>query len=275
MLGATTASGPIKALVSVTYLLMVSVNVAANTLPLNGTRTGDVSDAYPNLFAPAGFAFSIWSLIYLLLGAHVLYQLGLFHTSTETGDRGALLRKVGIYFSISSLGNTAWVFAWHFDVIELSVVLIVLILVCLALITRTVRDANPTRREKLLVGVPFSVYFGWTTVATVANVTVLLVSLNWDGFGLGDSTWAIVVLLLAMVIGTATMLANRDITYGLVLIWAYAGILVKHTSVDGFDGRYPYVIAAVIFCLAVYVGAAVMILARRRAVPERPTVSSA
>jgi len=215
MLGARTASAPMKALVALTYLLMVSVNIAANTLPLNATRTGDVSDAYPNLFAPAGFAFSIWSLIYLLLGVHVLYQVGLFHTSTATSHRGTLLGKVGLYFSISSLANTAWVFAWHYDVIELSVVLIVVILVCLALITRMVRDANPTRREELFVGVPFSVYFGWTTVATVANVTVLLVSLNWDGFGLADSTWAIIVLLLAMVIGTATMLANRDIVYGL------------------------------------------------------------
>lgn len=183
----------------------------------------------------------------------------------------ALLDKVGLYFSISSLAN----FAWHYDVIALSVLLIVVILVCLAVITRMVAAEDPTTREKLFVGVPFSVYFGWTTVATVANVTVLLVSLNWDGFGLADSTWAIFVLLLAMVIGTAAMLANRDIVYGLVLMWAYVGILVKHTSADGFDGRYSYVIATVILCLAVYVGAAMVIISRRRAVPRRPAVSSA
>jgi hypothetical protein len=268
---ATTARGPIKALVTVTYLLMVTVNILANALPLNGTRTGDVSDAYPNLFAPVGLTFSIWSVIYLLLGLHVLYQLGLFHTSPPGSDRAAMLDKVGLYFSISSLANTAWVFAWHYDVIALSVVLIVVILVCLAVITQMVLAANPTRREKLLVGVPFSVYFGWTTVATVANITVLLVSLNWDGFGLADSTWAIIIILLvAMAIGTTTILRNRDIAYGLVLLWAYTGILIKHTSTDGFDGMYPRVIATVIACLVVYVAAAAVILVRRRAEPARP-----
>src|SRR5512139_119777 len=103
----TTARRSVAALVAVTYVLMVTVNVLANTLPINGVRTGDVSDAYPNLFAPAGLTFSIWSLIYLLLGLHVLYQLGLFRAGEPATDRSALLNKVGLYFSISSLANAA------------------------------------------------------------------------------------------------------------------------------------------------------------------------
>ncbi|MEO3760655.1 tryptophan-rich sensory protein [Mycobacterium sp. B14F4] len=265
---ATTAVRPITALVAVTYLSMVAVNIAANTLPINGIRTGDVSDAYPNLFAPAGYAFSIWSVIYLLLGLHVLYQFGLFRGGPSTSDRAALLDKVGVYFSISSLANVAWVFAWHYDAIALSVVLIVVILVCLALITRMVVAAGLTRREKLFVGVPFSVYFGWITVATVANVTVFLVSVGWDGFGLAESTWTVVVLFAAAAIGTMTMLRNRDVAYGVVLLWAYTGILVKHLSADGFDGGYPRVVTTVIACLAIFLAAVAVLLFRRRSEPS-------
>jgi hypothetical protein len=169
-----------------------------------------------------------------------------------------------VLFSISSVANTAWVFAWHYGLIPLSAVLIVAILVCLILITNSLWAANLTARERWLVGVPFSVYFGWTTVATVANITVLLVYLNWDGFGLADSTWAAIIVVVAMAIGAATTLRNRDVAYGLVLIWAFAGILIRQTSADGLDGRYPVVIAAVVGSLLVFVAAEAIVLWRRR-----------
>lgn len=253
----TTNRTAVKILVAVTYLAMVGTNYLANGLPLNGRRTGDVSNAYPSLFTPAGVTFSIWGVIYLLLGAHVLYQLGLFRDGPETAEQGALLNRVGVLFSISSLANTAWVFAWHYDVIGLSAVLITVILVCLASIVTTLRRANLVGRQRWLVGVPFSVYFGWTTVAVVANMTVLLVSLDWNGFGLSDALWATVMVLVAAGIGTATMLRNRDAAYGAVLIWAFAGILLRQVSGsgNGLDGRYPSIIAAAAAALVVFVAA--------------------
>lgn len=263
---ATTARGPIKALVVVTYIAMVAVNYLANALPLNGRRTGDVSDAYPSLFTPAGLTFSIWGVIYLLLALHVLYQLGLFRGGERSADRDALLNRVGLLFSISSLANTAWVFAWHYDIIPLSAVLIVVILVCLILINNTLRAAGLTGRERWLIGVPFSVYFGWTTVATIANITVLLVSLHWNGFGLSESTWATIIVVVGMLIGTATMLHNRDVAYGLVLIWAYLGILLRQTSAtEGFGGRYLNIITAVIVALVIFIVAEVAVMRRGQA----------
>jgi hypothetical protein len=260
----TTNRGPVKALVVITYLAMVVTNYLANALPLNGRNTGDVSEAYPSLFTPAGITFSIWGVIYLLLAAHVLYQLGLFRDQPESAEQTALLNRVGVLFSVSSVANTAWVFAWHYDLIPLSAVLIATILVCLALIVSTLRKANLAGRQRWLIGVPFSVYFGWTTVAVVANITVLLVSLRWDGFGLSDSTWAAAMVLVAMGIGTFTMIRNRDIAYGLVLIWAYAGILLRQTSADDLDGRYPQIIAAVIASLVIFVMAEAAILRRHQ-----------
>ena len=86
---------------------------------------------------------------------------------------------------------------------------------------------------------PFSVYFGWITVATVANITVWLVSIEWSGLGLPDQIWAVLIIAVAAAIGTVTMLRNRDLAYGLVLVWAFVGILIKHTSQTGFGGQYP------------------------------------
>lgn len=264
---ARTGRGPITALVLITYAAMVAMNVLANTLPLNGRRTGEVSAAYPSLFTPAGITFSVWSVIYLLLGLHVLYQLGLFRETGPDIGRTMLLNRVGLLFSISSLANTAWIFAWHFDAIALSAVLIVVILVCLILIADTLRVERLTSRQRWFIAIPFSVYFGWTTVATVANMTVLLVSLKWDGFGISAPVWATVIVLVAMLIGTVTMLRNRDVAYGLVLIWAFTGILIRQLSSHGFDGRYPLIIAAVVASLVVFVGAEVIVLRQR---PARP-----
>ncbi len=262
-------STAVKVLVALSYVAMVAMNAVANVLPLNGRGTGEISDAYPSLFTPAGVTFSIWSLIYLLLGAQVLYQLGLFRGGAEDLD-AALLNRIGVLFAISSLANTAWVFAWHYDQIPLSAVLIVVILVCLALIVMTLRRANLVGRQRWLVGVPFSVYFGWTTVAVVANITVLLVSRGWDGFGLADSTWAAIMVLVAMAIGTLTMLRNRDVAYGLVLIWAFAGILLRQVSTGpaGLAGDYPMIIAAVVASLVIFVLAEAAIVRRGRTSTE-------
>lgn len=262
----TTRRTPVKILVTLTYLAMITVNFLANSLPLNGKRTGDVSGAYPSLFTPAGLTFSIWGVIYLMLGAHVLYQLGLFRDGPESAGQAALLNRVGVLFSISSLANTGWVFAWHYDLIPLSALLIVVILTCLAFIVTALRAAHLTGRRRWLMGVPFSVYFGWTTVAVVANITVLLVYSKWDGFGIADSTWAAIIVLVAMTIGTATMLRNRDVAYGLVLIWAFAGILIRQTSAGELAGRYPAIVAAVVASLVIFVVAEAVILRRRTSV---------
>ncbi len=277
---AQTARTPVKALVVLTYVAMIAVNALANALPINGRTTGGVSDAYGNLFAPAGLTFAIWGVIYLLLGAHVLYQLGLFRAdagarlpsgkSTGVGapsQRAALLGRVGVLFSLSSLANIAWILSWHYDLIGLSTVLLASMLVLLILITRTIQRADLSARDLVLVRLPFSVYFGWITVATIANITVWLVSIGWDGFGIAESTWAVVIIAVGALIGTTVILRDRDVGYGLVLVWAYFGIWIKHTSSSGFDCAYPAVSATALIGIPAFVVAgAVAVLRRRRIV---------
>ena len=238
--------------VVVTFVIMVTVNALSALLPINGLTPGEVSDSYPNLFAPAGITFSIWGLIYLLLAAHTLYQLGLFRGKDKKVNN-ELLRKTAIVFSASSLVNAAWIFSWHYRIIPLSMVLMVFLLICLIEIFTDINAQSLSLREKILIRLPFSVYFGWITVATIANATTLLVSLGWNGFGLTEASWAIVILAVGALIGTATLLRFKSIAYGLVLVWAYAGIFIKHTTASGFSNQYPGVIVAVSICLALFI----------------------
>lgn len=250
----------VKFFVVITFIAMIVVNYLAQTLPINGVTPGQVSDSYPNLFAPAGLTFSIWGIIYLLLGVYTLYQLGLFQ-GNEKAD-GELLNRVGVLFSISSLMNIAWIFSWHYGIIPLSMVFMIGILVCLIMIARAVDVSRLTLKERIFVRLPFGVYFGWITVATIANATVLLVSLGFKGFLFSEAIWTVLVLLIGAAIGVLTLLRFKCVAYGLVLMWGYTGILIKHLSAKpaGFGGEYTIVIITLTLCLVVFLGAIVDVL---------------
>jgi hypothetical protein len=251
----------IQALTAVTFILMVVVNALANILPINGIGTGAVSDSYPNLFAPAGITFAIWGVIYLLLAAYTVFQLGLFKKNRSMSD--ALMNKIGVVFSISSIANTVWIFSWHYRIIALSMVLMLLILACLAIIVSAIRKETLSTKEKIFVKLPFSIYFGWITVATIANLTTLLVSVGWNGFGLSQTVWAVAIIAIGAIIGIITILSNKDYAYGLVILWAYAGILIKHVSATGFNGMYPAVMITTIAAMVLVVVAEVIAITKK------------
>ena len=244
----------ISILVLITYLGMVIVNGLANALPINGMITGAISDSYPNLFAPTGITFIIWGVIYLLLAGHTAYQLGAFQKNKEA-TKTELLNKVGTLFAISSVANIGWIFSWHYRIIPLSLLFMLTILVCLILINTRINKEKLTTNEKMFIRLPFSVYFGWITVATIANATVFLVNLNSNFGKPADVAWTIGILLIGMLIGAVTTLRNRDVPYGLVIVWAYIGILIKHmlAQPDGFNSQYPAIIYTVIASLVVLV----------------------
>jgi len=236
-------SKALKLLVTISFVLMVTVNALANILPINGVTTGAVSDSFPNLFAPAGITFAIWGLIYLLLVAYTIYQW-----------KVQVFKKVGIWFIISSLANAAWIFSWQYYFIPLSMVLMLLILVSLIIINAELKNTVLTRSEKIFIRLPFSVYFGWITVATIANATALLVYLGWGRFGISQQIWTITALFTGLIISMAVSIKNSDVAYAFVILWAYFGILYKHLSyisAGGFGGKYPEVIIAILISLIV------------------------
>ncbi len=250
-----------RLLVAFSFLVMFIVNALAALLPINGVTPGEVSDSYPNLFAPAGFTFSIWSVIYVLLAVHTLYQLGLFRKKNQKVN-DVLFRKTGLVFSVSSLINAAWIFSWHYRVIPLSMALMVLLLICLIVIVTMMNSQTLSLKDKLLIRLPFDVYFGWITVATIANATSLFVSIGWKGFGLPEVTWTVIILAVGALIGVVTLMRFKSIAYGLVLVWAYTGILIKHITTSGFSKQYPSVIVMVSICIAFFLAAIVFQLSR-------------
>ena len=210
-------------LIVITTLITLIVNGLANVLPLNGLNTGEISDGFDIYFVPAGYVFSIWGLIYIGLIAFAIFQ------ALPAQRQNPRLEKVGTWAILANLANAAWIFTWHYQLFPLSLVMMVILLVSLLFIYQGLgigRSAVPAS-ERWLAHLPFSIYLGWISVATIANVSDVLDYINWGGFGIAEEIW--MVLLLAVVAALAWVMSTmrRDIAYLAVLLWALAGIGVK------------------------------------------------
>ena len=247
---------PLKIAVAVFFAGMVIVNALASILPINGQDTGAISDAYPNLFAPAGITFAIWRLIYLLLALFTVFQ---FFTPVSQVSQDRLTR-LQILFIISSAANIAWIFSWHYMQIGLSLIFMLIILLTLILSDRQVSKQPLKLKEKLCLKLPFSVYFGWISVATVANVTTLLVDIGWDGAGLPDHLWMVLIIIIATLIALSVVTSRLNWAYGAVFVWAYIGILIKHLDPAIHNAQYIYVIITVSVSLGLIAAASLLAL---------------
>ncbi len=208
------------------FLITVLVNALANTLVLNGKTTGEISDLYPTLVTPAGYVFAIWGLIYVLLLVFVVFQ------ALPSQKEKVFQKEVGVLFVLSSLFNVVWLFLWQYGYITLSILpMFALLATLIATYLRlNIGKSNVSFKEKLSVHLPFSVYLGWITIASIADVAAALVSVNWDRFGLSDVTWTVIVIAIALIITLLVIFARRDIAYSLVVIWALVGIAVKQSG---------------------------------------------
>lgn len=204
------------------------MNVLASALPLGGKTTAELSDAYPNLFVPAGYVFSIWGVIYLLLLAFTVYQA----SPARRGE--GFLRKIGYLFSLSCVLNISWIFLWHYEYVIPSLLPMFALLLSLILIylRLDIGRGSPSRGERLWVHLPFSVYLGWITVAPIANVVAALVSINWGGLGLSEVAWTVIMITIAIVLTVVNTFTRGDMGYALVIIWALGGIAVKQMAIQ-------------------------------------------
>jgi benzodiazapine receptor len=204
----------------------VAINGLANALPLNGQTTGEISDRFQVYFVPAGYVFSIWGLIYLGLGAFAIYQ------ALPAQRENPRLRHIGYPFALSCVANIFWLFFWHYELFPLTLVaMLALLLLLVTIYLRLgIGRIQVSPAEKWLVHIPFSIYLGWITVATIANVTSLLDYLNWSGWGIGPEIWAVIMLVAGTAIASAVGLTRGDIAYMLVIVWAFVGIAVKHAA---------------------------------------------
>ena len=214
------------------FAFVIFVNVLSNALPINGQTMPEISARYPSLFTPAGFTFSIWGVIYLALLVFVTWQA----LPAQRGD--SALARIGPWFKVNAVANGLWLFAWHYDLIALSVLIMLVILVTLVIIYRTLLEgigtASVTRRIALRV--PFSLYVGWITVATIANLSVLQNAMALDDAILSAVSWTLVKLALAGAIGATVVLRLRDPVFVAVIAWGAWGIASKQADTPAVAG---------------------------------------
>lgn len=226
-------------------LITLAINGLAGTTLLNGRTTAQVSDLYANPFTPAGYVFAIWGIIYALLLIFVIYQ------ALPKQRNKPFQKQIGALFILSSVLNVVWLFLWQYDYIAVSVFVMLALLATLVLIylRMGIGKSNVALTEKLSVQLPFSVYLGWITVASIANVAAALVSVGWDGFGVTTEAWAIAAMAVGLIVTLVVIVARRDIAYSLVIVWALAGIAVKQNTYPNIVLTAEVAIAAIFIAL--------------------------
>jgi hypothetical protein len=193
---------------------MIVMNYLATALPLNHKTTGELSDSFPNLFVPAGITFSIWGIIYLLL---IIYSIIQF-----TGSNQTVIFSISWLFGLSCILNALWIVTWHYGKLPLSLLVMVGMLVSLIYINTLIKDLPFG-----LIKASFGIYLGWICIATIANVTALLVHYNWNGFGISEELWTILMIAVGALIVSITLYRLNNPFIGLSVIWAFIGIIIK------------------------------------------------
>lgn len=214
------------------FVFMITMNALANGLPLNGYNTGEISAFYPNRFVPAGFTFSIWGIIYLLLLGYTVFSTSLLWKKNEADPLLKPVTYVANYFTLTCALNGAWIMVWHLLQIELSLLFMLWLLATLVVIYVKLQAYRTqlTGVQSLLLYVPFIVYLGWISVATIANTTALLVHYKWNGFGIDAVMWSCIMMTVAALLGTFFSVFRRDFFYTLVVAWALYGISVSQNE---------------------------------------------
>ncbi len=213
--------------VALSILATIIINILANALPINGLNTGEISDRFNVYFVPAGYVFSIWGLIYVGLIACAIFQ------ALPAQRENPRLRAAGWWIALGGLANSAWIFLWHYEQFPLTLIAMLTLLASLIIVYLRlgINRSKVSTGEKWAVHLPFSIYLGWITVATVANITDVLDFIQWDRFGLAPEIWMIIMLAAVLVIAALMNFTRRDIGYAAVILWALIGIAVKHAAV--------------------------------------------
>ena len=203
----------------IAFFATLYVNYLANAKPINGLTSKEVSDMFPNKLVPSGFTFAIWGIIYTLLAAYLIYYAIML--VKKKGDVIYQFEQLGIAFIITCILNSCWMFSFHHLQLGLSVPIMIGLLSCLTYIfLKTQNKIQLSLWPKLA----FESYFAWINVATVVNICAFLVSVKWNGFGVGEMVWAWIIFLILISIATFITLRYKTILYPLVISWATFGI---------------------------------------------------
>ncbi len=243
--------------VSLATAATIYINYLANGMPINGQTTGEISRRFDVYFVPAGYVFAIWGVIYLGLIAYSVY---LSLTLTRGRRDSGAARAVAPWYLITAAANCSWLFAWHYNRFPLSMLLMTVLLLALIVIYRLQASRPPASTvERWAVHIPFRLYLGWISVATIANATIVLEAAGWSGLGLSGPTWGVIMIVAATALGLTMSILYADVAYVAVLVWALIGIAVR------LNDTAPGLAAALAGAVALAASLAVTVPRRRAA----------
>jgi hypothetical protein len=237
----------------ITVISVIIINSLANVIPIFGVNTGEVSDAYPNFFTPAGYVFSIWFIIYLQAIIFMIYQ------ARKSQRTESYLGKIGFFYFLAGLANMAWIFVFHYSyagmvanppffLASLILLLLVFLMLFFGYLRLGVGVSSAPRNEKLAVHLHFSVYLGWISVATIAaiasSINILVPAIPAETQHLATA----VMLFVALILTLLMVYLRHDYGFALVILWAGAGIGVKWFTI-------PIILySAIIVAIVIVVG---------------------
>ena len=211
----------------IVFLITLIVNYLTASGFVNGMSQKVVSNKYNTLITPAGFAFSIWGIIYSLIGISLIYML-VKGKETKVKNLIGLLTPIIL---INFVFNILWNISFSYEKLGISAIFIFLLLINLILINKKLYD-HRKEMEYRLTSVAFGIYAGWITIASFVNMLAFLVSINWDGFGISQTIWSPIILLITIVISILVNMKLNNAVYFLPIAWAIFGILIKMNSVE-------------------------------------------
>ncbi|WCM41826.1 tryptophan-rich sensory protein [Flavobacterium sp. CBA20B-1] len=227
----------------ISLLATILVNYLLNTGTMNSNTMKSISDSYFNMFTPAGYAFSIWGIIYLLLIAHTIYS---FYQLTKKNN-SSIIDSIGLTFIATNVVNCLWVYFWLNDAILMCLILMIVLLILLLRILLNSQQLQPKIAVRnLFITCPFAIYVGWVSVALIANTAVWLTKIEWKPIFFTEVGWTILMLIIAGIIGVYISWKYNAIAFGVAVAWGVAAV-----AVSNFNENFNIVITAVIVCIAI------------------------
>lgn len=235
-------------------LFTIIFNYLSNTGIFNGKTIANVSNQYHNLFTPAGYAFSIWGLIYLLLIGFVFYTgRSLFSPSKSEAD--GFVEKIGWWFVVSCLANCVWILTWLYGFIGVSVIVLAVAFISLLMILMEALKYNSGNAQKWFINFPFQIYAGWVSVALIAAIAAWLTKIEWSGLGLSEVTWTIILIVIASIIHLFMNWKKNAPLFALVAVWALVAIAIANKEASHEVYLAALIAAGIIFissCIKIF-----------------------
>lgn len=234
------------------FLIMVATNYLANAVPFNDKTTGQLSDQYPNLFVPAGITFSIWGIIYLLLFIFCVKQSKNLFSQTPDPSTNALVDKIGLRFVVSCILNSLWILYWHYEHLFFSVIIMLSLLIILLDIARRINflSKNTEIHIPIVAKAAFGIYLGWICIATIANITAVLVFFGWDAFGQSETFWTCLMVIIGALVVSFTLAKVNNAFIGAAVLWAFVGIIIKRIEAPEY---HRFIVWITVFAIIIVV----------------------